>query len=541
MVAIQPAAGDTLGFLGMLLGMATAGVLILRRSSRLEAKEKTAWRFFAVSLFLAASGVAVVGVLTLVIGDLPAFGATDIFFAASYAMLVFTIIRLARSDGDGASWVTTLLDALVGGIALSALVWTAFYHELVETFTGAPEWETAIAVTYPILDIAAIIGLMILVIRRSHYHLDLRLVFLAVGLSFQVLSDFVYLNGGVGRTFAEAEPAWPLLLLATAGWLTAASLVDRTPHKREFPEQSPRLFVLVWPYLLATALLATHVVMYRNQVSSGDEVVLLDALILIGVVIFVRQVFEIHRNRRRVEAQRSELVASVSHELRTPLTAMVGYLSLLDDNGDEFPEDAKRLMLSEATDQAKHIARLVSDLVMLAHGSYRQLPIQIEEANIGLVVSAALRAVDAGGTRIDIEMNRDVSAEVDADRLQQALTNLIVNAVRYGGDHLSVIARAVDGDLLLEVHDNGDGIPTRFERNVWNRFERGSHRFDASTPGLGIGLAIVQAIAEAHGGIAEYRRSELLGGACFSLLLPGCVISTSPKHSSAQLLAEPCL
>jgi two-component system sensor histidine kinase RstB len=79
-------------------------------------------------------------------------------------------------------------------------------------------------------------------------------------------------------------------------------------------------------------------------------------------------------------------------------------------------------------------------------------------------------------------------------------------------------------DLVLEVHDNGKGVPTRHETAIWERFERGAHRLNAVTPGMGIGLAIVQAVAETHGGRAEYQRSKLLGGACFSLIIPGCVV-----------------
>ena len=148
------------------------------------------------------------------------------------------------------------------------------------------------------------------------------------------------------------------------------------------------------------------------------------------------------------------------------------------------------------------------------------------------VVTAALRNVDADGTRIDEQRVEDAIVRVDADRLQQALTNLLTNAVRYGGDQVVVHTRVDGKDLVIEVHDNGPGVPTRYESMVWQRFERGAHRLDAVTPGLGIGLAIVRAVAESHGGVAHYRESEILGGACFSLAIPECVASgsISPKQ-----------
>jgi signal transduction histidine kinase len=66
---------------------------------------------------------------------------------------------------------------------------------------------------------------------------------------------------------------------------------------------------------------------------------------------------------------------------------------------------------------------------------------------------------------------------------------------------------------------------------IWEHFERGAHRLDSTTPGLGIGLSIVQAVAESHGGRADYRKSERLGGACFALTIPGCVVLDEPARA----------
>jgi signal transduction histidine kinase len=536
-----PSTAETLGVAGLLIGFVTAGTLILRRSVGLERRERVAWRFLALGLFLVASGILVVAVLSEMGYPVPAFGPTDVFFLAGYAALIVAFYRLARSDGQGRDWVLTSLDALVGAIALFALVWTAFFHELVDSLQGASAWERVVASIYPVLDIAAVIGLMILVIRRSHFHLDLRLLFLAIGLAVQVGADLIFLYSGAGRSFAEAEPSYGLLLLATAGFLATAAVVDRTPPRREFPERDAPLLALIWPYLLVVALLTTHVVRYHSVNTSSDGVLLLDSLIIIGAVVFLRQMLMIHRNRIRVENQRSELVASVSHELRTPLTAMVGYLSLLDESGEDFPAEARREMLSEANRQARHMARLVSDLVMLARGNNRQMPLEIAETKVSTLVNGAMRSVQPGNVSIEESFEGEALVRVDPDRLRQALANLLGNAIRYGGDRVLLTGRSVGADLLIEIHDNGKGVPTRHETSIWERFERGANRLNAGTPGLGIGLSIVQAVAEAHGGRAEYRRSERLGGACFSLIIPGCVVArertpVEPKVVRAQAL-----
>jgi signal transduction histidine kinase len=91
------------------------------------------------------------------------------------------------------------------------------------------------------------------------------------------------------------------------------------------------------------------------------------------------------------------------------------------------------------------------------------------------------------------------------------------------------------GDLEIEVHDDGAGVPTRYQEMIWDRFERGAHRLDASSPGLGIGLSVVKAVAESHGGHASYSRSEILGGACFSVVIPGTVAARPARPEALPI------
>lgn len=516
---------EYIGFFGLLIGLGTASFLLHRRSRDLFPRERRAWRWVSLALFSMWTGVLLVGGLTGMGVSLPSFGALDIFFLGAYSALIVALYLLARLDSGGQEWVLTLVDALVGSIALAALVWNFVFYDLVDAMAGAPWWEAAIATIYPIGDILIVIGLLILVIRRSHYHLDLRLVFLAVGAATQVLADFILLSQGIGQDFATAEPAWSVNIIATIFLVLTAAIVDRVPQKREFPEAPTPIWAVMWPYLLAASLIVVHFQNYRQLNPGSSEIVLLDAVILTGVVIILRQVYVIYRDRSRVDRKRAELVASVSHELRTPLTAMVGFLSLLDEYAHEFPADAQKEMISEAADQARHMSRLVSDLLMLAKGDTSQLSLEIQEVRAMAMVTSVLRNTDTGGKRIDQELEGEVMVRVDPDRMKQALGNLVTNAIRYGGDQCLVVARADGRDLTFEVHDNGDGVPTRYEAMIWQHFERGAHRLDATTPGLGIGLSIVQAVAESHGGRVEYRKSERLGGACFALTIPGCVVA----------------
>lgn len=521
---LAPDVAPYIGFAGLILGLTAASVLFYRRSSDLTPSERRAWRTLAGGVGLFASGVLTVGILDSANVQLPAFGPLDVFFIGAYIGIIAALYQLARLDSGGREWVLTVLDASVGAIALAVLVWNALFSELVASVSSAPVWEVAIAALYPIVDIAVVIALIILVMRRSNYHLDLRLVFIAIGGGAQVLADLVYLSRSVGEDFGSGEPAWALNLFATGFILLTASIVDRTPKKREFPEAPTPVWVLIWPYFLAAVLVAVHFQNYRELGPTTEEVLLLDAVVLIGVVILLRQVYVIYRDRNRVDRKRAELVASVSHELRTPLTAMVGFLTLLDEHGKEFPAEARDEMISEATDQARHMSRLVSDLLMLAKGDPGQMTLELRDVRaIGIVVSV-LRNMEPSDTVIEEDLGAEVTVHVDPDRIKQALSNLMNNAVRYGGERALIVAKVSGDDLVFEVHDDGDGVPTRYESIIWQHFERGAHRLDATTPGLGIGLSIVQAVARSHGGSASYRESERLGGACFSIVIPDCLV-----------------
>ncbi|HJS72516.1 MAG TPA: ATP-binding protein [Acidimicrobiia bacterium] len=528
---IAPEHNDLFGLFGILFGLAVAVTMLVRRSRNLSPKERRSWLWIGSALGSMWVGVFLVGALSAAEVNLPAFGGLDVFFLGAYVMLVVGVYRLTRLDSGGQEWVLTVVDALVGGIALAALVWNLLFTELMSAMSGAPWWEAAIATVYPVADVTLVVCLLILVMRRSNYHLDLRLVFLAIGAGTQVLADFLYLTDGIGQDFISAEPAWAVNLIATIFLVLTAAIVDRVPRKREFPEAPTPMWAVVWPYLLAASLMAVHFDAYRKLNPGTDEILLLDAVVLIGVVVILRQVYVIVRDRHRVDRKRAELVASVSHELRTPLTAMVGFLTLLDDHPDEFPADARQEMIAEAADQARHMSRLVSDLLMLAKGDTSHLTLEVKEVRALSIVTSVLRNTDPSETRIEQELDAEVVVRVDPDRMKQALGNLLTNAIRYGGDRCLVVASAEGKALTLEVHDNGPGVPTRFESIIWNHFERGAHRLDATTPGLGIGLSIVQAVMESHGGRADYRVSERLGGACFTLTVPESVVTEESVSS----------
>jgi signal transduction histidine kinase len=175
---------------------------------------------------------------------------------------------------------------------------------------------------------------------------------------------------------------------------------------------------------------------------------------------------------------------------------------------------------------------------MLARDASSEMQLHFETVAMSEVVSQSIQASGVAALKVTVDCPPHVIGVIDPARVRQVLVNMLTNAVRYGEGDVLIRVKVIGTDLILEVHDNGDGVPRRFEVVVWDRFERGPNRLNASIPGSGIGLAIVQAIAMAHGGSAVYRASEELGGACFAITLPGRATAIGDANESGGQLQD---
>ena len=222
------------------------------------------------------------------------------------------------------------------------------------------------------------------------------------------------------------------------------------------------------------------------------------------------------RLQRALSRQRA-FVADASHELRTPLAVLRGELELADRPGRSREELTAAVRSAAA--EADRLARITSDLLLLARSDEDRLSLQLEQAELRplLARSAELagpRLAEAGLTcRVDVPA--DLRARIDPDWISQAVGNLLGNALRFAprGSVIVLTARASGADLDLEVRDDGPGFPAEFLPHAFERFRR------SGQGGTGLGLAIVQAIAAAHGGVAT-ARNQPGGGAVVGLHLP---------------------
>lgn len=506
----------------MAIGYGVAGSVFLVRPRIGAAKEGRAWRLVGSGLLVGTAGVIVMGVATLLGFEPPAFGPLDLFFLGAYTLVLIGFWTLPHLEGPPFRRLRVVLDGMVGAVSIAVVAWVAALegiNEVVER--AASDWELAIAIAYPLFDVGTLIAVMLVTLRRSNYRFDPRMVLFGLGVSAQAIADLIFFQEGVGKVFAEATPPFAVYMVAATAFLAAAAIVDRAPEPREYAERKAPWWAVLAPYGAAAVLLVMLIVKLSDSAFERQTIVLVAGALVVMLLVFIRQGVSIRENRELVERQRTALVSSISHELRTPLTAMVGFLDILTDRDQHVDDASQHEMLGIVDQQARYMARIVSDLVML-NRRQPDMALQLRSVAIEPLIAAAVDSTDVGtASGVTVEAQPGLVGHVDPDRIQQVVVNLLTNAARYGGPHRLVVAKSVEDGLVIEVHDDGPGVPKRYELAIWDRFERGAHRYDAGIPGSGIGLAVVDMLIRAHGGNAIYRRSERLGGACFSISLPG--------------------
>ena len=215
--------------------------------------------------------------------------------------------------------------------------------------------------------------------------------------------------------------------------------------------------------------------------------------------------------------------ADASHELRTPLTLLKTELELIARDHPTGPE------LDQATqaavDEADRLTRLIDDLLVLARTDSDQLPYDPQPVVVANLLADLAARYRQPGAVIHVEAPAGLTIQADPARLQQALGNLIDNARRHGHGPIHLIAIERGDQIELHVKDQGPGVPAAFIPRAFERFARADAARTRS--GAGLGLAIVDAIAQSHRGAAHIANRD--GGADVWISIPGQ--SAYPKHS----------
>jgi two-component system sensor histidine kinase VicK len=220
-----------------------------------------------------------------------------------------------------------------------------------------------------------------------------------------------------------------------------------------------------------------------------------------GIVVVIRDVTKM----TKLDNMRKEFVANVSHELRTPLTTVKTYTETLLDGALE-DHDVSRDFLKVIDSEAERMSLLVQDLLELSRLDNRQLQLQLEIIDLNGLVTRSIRqnsilAEKKGQKIIFVPVEGGCFIEADAGRVNQVLTNILSNSVKYSpeGSCIEVIIEEDQNFYRMYIKDNGIGIPPDDLRRVFERFYRVDKARSRAMGGTGLGLAIAKEIMEAHG------------------------------------------
>ena len=213
-------------------------------------------------------------------------------------------------------------------------------------------------------------------------------------------------------------------------------------------------------------------------------------------------------------------VADAGHELRTPLSILKLELELALTSDSS--REQLQTRLRSAAEEVDRLAKLAQDLLIIARAEQGRLPLEKRHVEVRHMLDAVATRFEASasldGRPVRLESTDGLAVEADQARIEQALTNMVANAQRHGDGAVTLRAVERNGNVELHVLDEGSGFEPRFLPHAFERFSRADPA--RSRGGAGLGLSIVQVIAEAHGGHA-YSANRESGGADVWLSLPG--------------------
>lgn len=227
------------------------------------------------------------------------------------------------------------------------------------------------------------------------------------------------------------------------------------------------------------------------------------------------------------EADQRDVISLTAHELRTPLTVIKGYVATLASRDDAISPDRRSRYLAIVNDQADRLADLVDDLMEVSRIESGRLRLASEPIDLPAVLrSLAETNAKRWGGRVVIEADATPPIAGDLRRIEEIVLNLIDNALKYSRDVVVVTARDAGASVEIAVSDTGPGIAEPKIGELFQKFHRLPEAVEAQIPGTGLGLYIVRAFAEAHGGSVSVDSAPGTGST-FTVRLPAAGDATA--------------
>lgn len=212
-------------------------------------------------------------------------------------------------------------------------------------------------------------------------------------------------------------------------------------------------------------------------------------------------------DEREIERSKDELITNVSHDIRTPLTSIIGYLGLIEDKQYRSEEDILKYTHT-AYLKSKQMKSLVDDLFEYTKVRQTDAPLQVQSLELNAMLEQIGASFELEANKKGMEINTilpdsPVKIEADPEKLARVFNNLITNALRYGSDGKNIylqLTKVDEKEIEIRISNDGEPIPEKSLRQVFDRFYRVESSRSKETGGTGLGLAIAQSIIELHHG-----------------------------------------
>ncbi len=290
-------------------------------------------------------------------------------------------------------------------------------------------------------------------------------------------------------------------------------------------------FRSVAPYLLAIAA-TPHLIVLLVQVPRSEALgiwaitwgVASIAGVVVGDLVESNRRAVIEREGLLLELQRADqaktaLLNAVNHELSRPMTVMQGLAQTVAERGEHLSPEARKHLMERVAAGSVRMGETLQELLGVSRLSAGQVTLDLQQQPLERILDLAVERAEVGAGRVEVRVTGPIEVRADRGRLALAVTNLITNAVRYGGDGgpVEVVGKLVGERVQIRVADHGPGIPDEVKQAVFEPFVRA--RDSDVGKGTGVGLSLVKQLARLHGGEAwiEDRRG---GGAVAVISVP---------------------
>ena len=255
---------------------------------------------------------------------------------------------------------------------------------------------------------------------------------------------------------------------------------------------------------------------FQQQLVQQTLMIFVPFLLFAGIMLYLFRRTE--RLRHQAEVARDEFLATVSHELRTPLTAIHGSLGLIANGiGGQLSSKTTELV-DIARKNSQRLILLVNDLLDMRKLESGKMDFDMRSVNLVDIIQHAIEENREYARQFNVVFafnpeQSEIYLQADQNRLFQVITNLLTNAAKYGNrnDTVQINITTSDQNVRVSIEDKGPGIPAEFKDRVFEKFSQSDSSDSRSAGGYGLGLSIVKAIIEAHGGQVGFESEKDIG------------------------------